>query len=583
MHKFFKIAVILVTAFTILITTTFSSYAVAVSEGTDIEGYVFKIDEDGNIYYDYSIPLHNVYSYSMNTTAVLLTDNTFLYELEYIVNKAVPQAGGEDWNAILDNILKGGAAAGSGAAGGTTGIAGVIASASTGQIVLAAVLIGTGIVCATQPELVETVINDIYTYCDYQTKMALDEIYFQDTWTITDDIVADINNAIKSVVSISDGIVWDSSLMIGTDSLTGFTEVFYDAPPVVQVNPLESIEIEFCNLVPEAWSTIDKYSTVIYHCQREGSFNIDGEQHEASSSSNVGTRTRLEMYNTATGVNVKYYPMDSDADSIAYADSNEYFIGEPIFVNDGEKVGIEVVFGRKIKNSTWYEFWGNTYSNILTGSTSFKYPLVMDGTGTVLDGQLITKISYNSDTGNYIYKYKPAASGNADSIYKTVEFPFEPFHWLFSSTHILSDDEPGAIDTEESEETTDEYGKIIEKYYYYIPQLPDEEIKLDKLDNETEVDSDPETGSTTTVETNKLPDVNSDSSAGGDSIIPNGPSDPNNPNGDDFTDFITNFFNFSGLFDWLPVNFSNSLDTMVATISGFVIALVVIKIITAIP
>lgn len=572
----------------IICSTTLPAFAVR-DDNVDSQGYVFTIDDDGNIYYGYEIPLRDdIFPFSLKSSVNLFTDSTFIYELEYMINNGV--STNVNWNDVLDEVLKTGAAAG-GATGGATGVAGTIAFASTGQIVLASLLIAVGIVELTQPELLETVVNDIYRYLDYTTQLALDEMYFQETWLIDETIITEINSVISDIVTISDGVVWDKSLLIGYDGLTGYAEQFYSDPPVVQVESLENLNVEFANVTSQEWITMDKNATMLYRCKPEGYWNIEGTQIATSSSSNAGWQTTLEIVNSSTGVSLKYYPADPDGGRYGFssASSKEWFVGEPILVHSDSMTGMEIVFGNKKVNQSYYEFVGNTFSNIF-GSLGYRFPLIMQGTGTVLDGQLITKVTYDSTSSSWTYKYKPPNSGNADSVYKTINLPLEPFHWIYSASHPENVDNSSALDTQDKYEKTDEYGKIEVVQDNKIPQIStDKDVSITKPSTETTTVTDTDTGIETIKETTVItpPSSDSDSNSGGGGIsdggVPQAPANPDNPSSSDFTDFITDFFNFTGLFDWLPEEHSNALDAMVVVVSGFVIALIVIKLVSAIP
>ncbi len=566
---------VVVTILSVLTATIIPTFAS--TQGVDSKGYIFTVDDDGYISYGYPIELDGIYSYDFRTVS-FFDGSSFLYELEYIINQTVPVS--PDWNQVLNDILAesaaGGAAVGA-TPGGAAGIGAVLSSMNPGTIVLGAFVISVGMVCLTQPDMVETMINDIYFYCDYNIQRQLDEIYFQDTWLIDESIVNEINRVISEIVTISDGVVWDRSIIVGNDGLTGYAEEFYDKPPVVNANTAETLTVEYGQALKNTWTSIDKNLSIVYKIGPEGTWNIDGLQRVTTSSQSGSYEAVMTIANTATNVTVKFYLTDVDGDSNSYSDSWDWYIAEPVFVNDGTKQAIEIVYADKKRNSSYYDFVGNTYNQIFHGSTSYKWPLQISGTGTVLDNQLITNITYIEDTGLFRYKYKPKNAGNADSIYKTVDLPMEPFHWVYSPTRAADQSDVGALDTEFEQTGTDEYGKIEENKYPVIPQIPVEDYPIPKPDIETDTSTDPDTGSTTITDTAVLPDIDSDGDSDSPSV-PGSPSDPDNPD-DDFKSFITDFFDFSGLFDWLPVKFSNALDAMIITISGFTLALVINKIV----
>lgn len=580
MKKIINIVVAVVTCFCILSATTLSVFA-ETNTGVDSEGYTFSIDDNGNVYYDYAIDIHNLVTYE-DLKGIQLFSVVPGTGIEYTVNYTVQEILGMAASSGVNpsDIVLGGSAAGGGVASGAVA---TIAGLTTGQVVLLAVLMATGIVIATEPELVQTTLNDIKHYIRHETMLELNDMYFQETWLIDSEIIADINSALSQVVTISDGVVWNYSLSISLDDFTGLTDTFPTQPIVVETQPFDALTVQFHELERSVWTTIDSSGTIIYKQEPSGRWGVDGNKYATTSQSSAGWGHEITIKNTATGSSVSFYRQKTDGThgSPGSLSTDRWFVGEPVFINDGVKTGVEVVIGHKSNRTTFYTFDGLTSST--DDGLSWGHPLILRNTGSILDEKLVTDVTFNEDTGKWKYTYKEQGQTESETK-KTVELPMEPFQWIFSSSQSTSNStNSSALNTNTSSEPyVNDMGKIEYKPgSVEVPQIDEEQIEIPKLETETKTEVDPDTGEEKEVETNDATEISPKPDTDGPGYDIGNKVDPDNPDKEQFKDFLKLPFSITGLFDWLPVPHTSLFDIAVAIVGSIVLTLFVFKVITA--
>lgn len=564
MKRIMHILVAVVTCVCVLTANILPAYAAGNDYSVNCQGYEFYLDEYGSEVYDYPIELDpEILTYDMLEQMGLFVsgvDGTSAIDLSYVIEENVPNL----------QIVEGSGAAvgGSAVAGGSAvGTTAFICGLSTGQVVLIAILVAAGVLILTEPELVETTINDIWTYIDHNTQLRLNEMYFQETWLIDEEIAGIINGALSDVVFMQNGVIWSKSLIISTDDLTGLTTTYPTDRIVVENQPEDALTVDYTVLELDKWTTIDKSGTILYKISRSPRWNSSGTAlYDADPSQSVMNCYLLTIYNTATGVKVSFYP-----NTDVFWSNRTALIAPPVFINDGEKMGMEVVFGIKSATSTFYTFWGQT----INYNMSYTHPWLMTGTGTELDGKVLLDVTYNSETGMWKYKYKPygASYNNNTTI---VEFPFEPFFWVYSpSEPDTNQTNSGALKVIDTEQDVDEFGKIETNTNVEIPQVGP--MSVPALNTDEVVTTDPDTGDDVVTDVAILPGtepvVNPDGTPPLDKL------NPENPSLDGLKGWINAIFNLEHLFDWLPERYSVQFDAVISFLGSVIIVMFVYMII----
>lgn len=593
MKRILRILVAVVTCFSVLTATYLPVFAAFDFTGVNHQGYKYYLDEDGVQTYDYPIALDpEVLTYDqLGEIGLFVTGVEEEVVVEYVVTIILPWLAGSGASggaAAGGTIASGGAAATGGAA--AVGSTATIMGFTTGEVVLFAALAATGVVCLTEPDLVQATVCDIFRLLDPSTQAALNEIELQETWLLNEQIIEDINAALTKMVFIYNGVLWNDSLIVSENDLTGLTTTFPESNPVVENQPANGLSIEYYQLKADTWTTIDTSGTILYRVTSEPSWTVQGNHSGPD-------RLTLSVYNTATGSCVKFYPCDDGryptTFQLSTEDYRKWWVGEPIFVNDGEKTAVQFVFGRTKNTSNYYTFWGQMSSG---PGVKSQYPIILTGTGSVLDDKLVTGVEFNSDSGLWNYTYKNLGESDSDS--KTVELPMEPFKWVMTpSQPETKDSNASALNSVINNTYLDDYGKIEKESKTEVPQIDILEVQFPRIEYTVDGDDDdnkknyyiPPDLPSSLVPT---PDIGTDDPGAGDGTDdPGNPGDPDDPDfsldkvdpdddsPDTFTGWISAVFSLNGLFDWLPEEYSSQFDNVIALIGTLVVTMFIYSII----
>lgn len=522
MKKIINIVVAVVTCFCVLACTTLTAFAESVDDKDSFYNNKVEvefIDANGNV--DFTIPIE------------YFDINNFVMPYEDYKNALNGIGGASTYNAANGVLGFGGGLAWSSA------FAEAGLTCATGGLYVLGILAAVGAVGYAGYNLVDTIATDgvevfydtislIYMNSDYETKMLLEEmfdLYYADgTLTVTEELAKALADALNgTITSDSAGNTIDTAVSVSEAYIGG---VILGSMPATY--PLSATNGYVQATLPGS--------------------KKDGVTYTAENDSILFTYldSTLTMTNKITGTHMtiataSFYPSWPKL----IRQISDFFLIKP---EDGTAPFWTMYFTDHNGDKIEYDgkpFW--------FGSITSKYPLSINGTGTILDG--LSFISVTWDPIEELWKY-------LDALGNIIWFPLDPLGLLASNTGT-------GVDVGGPGVAVGNPGKHTPKVPPFIPYIPT------GTGTEAGPIGVPVTDTTlgdTAAEAEK--DVAKDDPA------PKDDPDLVLTNKDAITAFLEGISSyFDGLFDWLPVKFSDKLDGVIVSLQGIILLMAVVKII----